>query len=343
MKVLFLRFSSLGDVLLTMPAAKALKQKMPGVTVDLATKLEYKGLFVPPSPFDKVIYLDDKGILPFIKKINEQNYDIIFDLHRSIRTNIIMPFLNTALRKRYKKGALSRRLFARTGIRVSSFPTVLERYTGIFDVKGLPDTPWLPISGKDMQTGRYILRDAGAGMDRVIGMAAGAKWNTKKWGIIRYKELAERLEQRGYHVVFIFGKGDEKDREELLSVSPHSKLIDTSDYLLREVAYALSVMDAFVSGDTGLMHLAEAAGTPLVAMFGPTVREFGFFPSSPKSIVLERSIPCRPCSLHGSDRCRYVHHKCMKDISVEDVESAVLKLIVQASPKYTAEAARFVK
>ncbi len=329
MRILLLRFSSLGDVILTMPVALALRQKYTGATVDLGTKIDYRGLFTPPSPFTRVIYLDGDGIMPFVKKVNEQRYDVIGDLHASLRTVMIVPLLKAGTRKRYRKGAVARRTFVETGIRLSPFPSVLRRYLATFGIDGLPDTPWLGTSPEEKQRGHAILRRAGAAGNRVLGIAPGAKWGTKKWGIGRYAELARRLEQRGFDAVFIFGKGDEGVRDELVTVSPLAKTIDVREYLLRDIGYAVAAMDVFVGGDTGLMHLAEAVGTPLVALFGPTTREFGFFPAGRKSVVIEKDFRCRPCSLHGSMACKYAHHRCMEDITVEEVESALVGLTGQ--------------
>ena len=127
MRILILRLSSLGDVILTMPVVKAIRKQSPDAEVDLATKSEYKGLFVPPSPFSRVIFLDDKGIMPFAKKLNKLNYDLIADLHGSLRTAAMMPFLKATVKKRYKKGAIARRFFVESKIKFTSFPSVIDR------------------------------------------------------------------------------------------------------------------------------------------------------------------------------------------------------------------------
>ncbi len=327
MRILILRFSSLGDIILTMPVVKAIRKQLPDAEVDLATKTEYKDLFISPSPFNKVIFLDKEGIIPFAKKLSELNYDLIADLHGSLRTTIMMPFLKAAAKKRYKKGTIARRLFVDSGIRITSFPSVIERYADVFNIQEIPEAPWFDIDERNRHTGYRILKEAGVVGDRVAGIAPGAGWRTKKWDIQRYTELAQRLEEKSIDVVFIIGKGDEMEREALRSESSHFRILDTFQYLLKDIGYAISVMDIFVSGDTGLMHIAEAAGTPVVAMFGPTTRELGFFPTGSKNIVIQKNLSCRPCSLHGSDRCRHSHHKCMDDITVDEVESNVLRLV----------------
>jgi heptosyltransferase-2 len=82
-----------------------------------------------------------------------------------------------------------------------------------------------------------------------------------------------------------------------------------------------------VSGDTGVMHMATGVGTPVVALFGPTVRQFGFFPYRARATVLERALPCRPCSAMGSARCPEGHHRCLVDLAPSDVARAVEQLV----------------
>jgi len=83
---------------------------------------------------------------------------------------------------------------------------------------------------------------------------------------------------------------------------------------------------ALVAGDTGLMHLATAVGTPVVALFGPTVERFGFFPYHAKSVVVQRDLPCRPCSAHGGPTCPLTHHRCMQDVLPAELLEALRRL-----------------
>ncbi|HJS47025.1 MAG TPA: glycosyltransferase family 9 protein, partial [Gemmatimonadales bacterium] len=85
----------------------------------------------------------------------------------------------------------------------------------------------------------------------------------------------------------------------------------------------LAAAAAAAAGDTGVMHMATAVGTPVVALFGPTVRQFGFFPYRARALVLERELSCRPCTFHGSARCPLGHHRCLRDISPEEVARGV--------------------
>ena len=325
MKILLIRFSSLGDVILTMPVAIALRHLYPSASVELATKAEYEGLFTPPDPFDRVIYLDKNENIKILKSlINDGKYDIIADLHKNLRTALLMPFITAGKKKHYSKGSISRRLFVKTKIRISAFPPVVQKYLKPFGIKEIPKSPWITLKEYERDRGYQILRDTGVEKHKVIGIAPGAKWNTKKWSIKKYIELSGRFERNGLDVVFVFGKGDEQEKDILMHSSSNAKILDTSSYLLKEIIYAISWMDAFVSGDTGLMHLAESAGIPVVTLFGPTTKEFGFFPTNHNSIVIEKDLSCRPCSLHGSDVCIKGDSVCMEGITVDEVEEAVL-------------------
>jgi heptosyltransferase-2 len=83
---------------------------------------------------------------------------------------------------------------------------------------------------------------------------------------------------------------------------------------LQETGAVIRRSEALISGDTGVMHMATGVGTPVVALFGPTVRQFGFFPYRSPASVVELKLPCRPCSAHGTRRCPLGHHHCMRQI-----------------------------
>jgi heptosyltransferase-2 len=92
---------------------------------------------------------------------------------------------------------------------------------------------------------------------------------------------------------------------------------------VRRVAALLGRLSALVTNDSALMHAAAAVGTPVIALFGPTVTEFGFAPAGPGHRILERSLDCRPCSVHGSAHCPRGHFRCLKEIAPEDVLEAL--------------------
>src|SRR5438874_10849554 len=98
-------------------------------------------------------------------------------------------------------------------------------------------------------------------------------------------------------------------------------------FTLQETGACLGRATVLVSGDTGVMHMATGVGTPVVALFGPTVGQFGFFPYRARAAVLERALDCRPCSATGTAACPLGHHRCLADITPEGVAAAVERLL----------------
>jgi heptosyltransferase-2 len=99
------------------------------------------------------------------------------------------------------------------------------------------------------------------------------------------------------------------------------------EFSLQETGACLARASVLVSGDTGVMHMATGVGTPVVALFGPTVEPFGFFPYSPRASVVELDLTCRPCSAMGSNRCPLGHHRCLHDLLPDHVAAAVERLV----------------
>jgi len=99
------------------------------------------------------------------------------------------------------------------------------------------------------------------------------------------------------------------------------------EFSLQETGALLARARVLVSGDTGVMHMATGVGTPVVALFGPTVEQFGFFPYRARSIVLQRELACRPCSSTGTAACPLGHHRCLVELAPAAVAEAVERLV----------------
>ncbi|MFR0875491.1 MAG: glycosyltransferase family 9 protein [Bilophila wadsworthia] len=138
-----------------------------------------------------------------------------------------------------------------------------------------------------------------------------------------FAEIARRAAARGAHVLVFAGPGEEGVARDVIALSElkgNPLLHDLSCALtLPELAAYLRMLNCYVSNDSGPMHLAWAQHTPVTALFGPTVRELGFFPRGDSAKVFEVSLECRPCGLHGPHHCPKKHHRCMVDIDVEAV------------------------
>jgi lipopolysaccharide heptosyltransferase II len=167
------------------------------------------------------------------------------------------------------------------------------------------------------------LRERGLDGRPLAVLAPGAAHFTKRWPEERWIALAQRLGERGYGVVAVGGADDRAAGDAL---APHA-VNAAGAMTLQETGALLARARVAITGDTGVMHMATGVGTPVVALFGPTVEQFGFFPYTTKAAVLQRGLDCRPCSPMGGARCPMGHHRCLTDIEPADALAAVDRLV----------------
>ena len=162
---------------------------------------------------------------------------------------------------------------------------------------------------------------------KIIVLAPGASKMTKRWLSENFAKLGDRLLKMNYQVLLVGGYQDKqicKNIEETMVQPPENFAGLLS---LQETAALINESVLLISNDTGVMHMGAALKKPVVAIFGPTTHHLGFVPFRTQSIVVEKSLSCRPCSYHGTDVCPKGHFHCMKDIPVEDVLKAAKNLL----------------
>ena len=157
----------------------------------------------------------------------------------------------------------------------------------------------------------------------LLAVAPGARWPTKRWPVERFAAVAQDLAQERGAAVVVLGGPDESRLASALCDNLDVPVIHVAGTQpLMHSAALLSRCSLLISNDSGLMHMATALQVPVVAIFGPTVREFGFYPFQARAEVVSEPLPCRPCSTKGSIRCPRGHHACMQDISSARVLAA---------------------
>ena len=154
-------------------------------------------------------------------------------------------------------------------------------------------------------------------------LAPGAAHATKRWPMGHWRALVERLQQLGFGIVAVGGPEDHELGEALGSGVVNA----AGEFTLQETGACLARAAVAISGDTGVMHMATGVGTRLVALFGPTVEPFGFYPYKGRAVVLEHDLSCRPCSAMGTERCPLGHHRCLTDVLPDQVAAAVQQLV----------------
>jgi lipopolysaccharide heptosyltransferase II len=343
-KTLVLRLSSIGDIILTSPLLRVFRQAVgKDARVDFVVRKEYAEL-VQSSHHLSIVHEYDvatgyKGLQALAKQLRDEKYDLVIDLHDSIRTKLLRAACKAAdtvvmdKRKfeRWLLVNLKRNAYTDNLTVAERYIETVEKYGIKNDDKGLeifiPDTTLFEVSGK---IAKLRLNE----FERVIGICPGSKHFTKRWQKEKFAEVAVRAAQEFQAKILLFGGRDERDDCEFVKqevarrVSERSVSNFAGEFTLLESAAALEFCDAVVTNDSGLMHLAAAKQKKIIAVFGSTVKEFGFAPYGTEAIVIENnSLDCRPCTHIGKKECPKGHFKCMADISVEEVYSAVRKLL----------------
>lgn len=308
MKILIVRFSSLGDVILTTGVIKYLKTAFPELTIDVLTYTHFSGVFFKNPYINKVLKIDKKSGLRkyfnFIQK-NINDYDHIFDLHAKLSSMILRIFTPAGYHK-YKKDSLKRRLFVKYGKFAGSLQEhVVHRYFKPFQKDFDMNTPIV----EELRPVIYPNNLYGNLSDTVTVHPFASK-KTKEWPF--FAELIDELVKRGEKINIIGSSYFEYNHENVNNFTGKTDLEEMFDII--------SKSRCLVTTDSGPMHVGIAVRTPVIAIFGPTTKEFGFYPVFNNSSVLEiDGLYCRPCHVHGSDNCPEKHFRCMKEISVDMV------------------------
>lgn len=348
-RTLIIRFSSIGDIILSSLLLRVFHNRFPDCRIDYLIKKEFADL-VRFNPFvSRVIEFPERGgvgeLRMIRREIRNSNYNLIIDIHDSIRSRYLCAGLPDVVRIRKRR--LARFLLVKIKLNVYHWfggaPSVAERY--IETVKhlgvendGLGLDMFIP---EDVSTWAIqILRQAGIKPGQVVvGMCPSARHNNKIWPKDRFVEAATSLVNQHNVAVLLFGSGaDEKLRCQEIKTqieqrSPGSTVLDfSSGTSLPETAALMDRCSVVITNDSGLMHLAAARKRKVVAIFGPTVQQLGFFPyGTPHTVIEDRSLSCRPCTHIGLAYCPKGHFKCMNNIAPSTVVEAARVLLTESA------------
>jgi ADP-heptose:LPS heptosyltransferase len=328
MKILVIRFSSIGDIVLTTPVVRVLKTQLENVQVHYATKMQFKSIFEENPYIDKVHYLST-DLADFIRELRAEKFDFVVDLHNNLRTRIIKTALLTKA-KGFDKLNIEKWLLV--NFKINKLPNVhiVDRYLKAVDLLGVKnDSLGLDyfIPEKDVVPLDWIPKTHQNGY---VAYAIGAQHATKKLPLERMIELCDKINRP---IVLLGGKEDAAVGEQICAF--FEKTTNSSGYEdgLKELnkkaiiynacgKYNLNQSASLVkqakyvfTHDTGLMHIAAAFKKEIFSIWGNTIPEFGMYPYRTKFTVLENTkLSCRPCSKIGHPACPKKHFKCMKEI-----------------------------
>jgi lipopolysaccharide heptosyltransferase II len=317
--ILVVRFSSIGDILLTTPLLRAIRTKWPGARVTVLTRRQYVSLVSDNPNVTEVFGIGpQQGARSIAAQIKAVKYSHILDLQGGLRT-FPLRLLAPGPWYGYSHRRLARAFLIRfKHNRYQEHVPVAERYfeaasdLGVEPDGGPPEFYLNPVS--EEKAAGWLAR-ARVGTKRpMVAIAPGAAHATKRWPVEHWIKLVRQIVNTGADVVALGGPEDSAVGAEIAARGGPYVASAAGDVNLQETGGILRRAAALISGDTGVMHMATGVGTPVVAMFGPTVRQFGYFPYNAHASVVERNLACRPCSSHGSAQCPLEHHLCMREI-----------------------------
>jgi ADP-heptose:LPS heptosyltransferase len=321
MRILLVRLSSLGDVILVSSVLSPLREK--GVEVDLLTYKPFGEVFKGDKRLRRVIELDRKDFrnLSSIRSLAEslKGYDYGFDLHGILKTYLLSRYLPFPV-FRYKKKSLLRRLMVIFKPFRAKWLYVPEMYSEVFRKVGIEienPRPELYISPYEVKKIKEFVS-----FKEFVVVAPGARWKTKRYPKEKFRNVIELLKSIGIQSVIVGGKEEEEIGKKLSSETGAVNLCGRLS--IRESLSVISLSLGVISNDSAVVHMARAVKRPVVAIFGPTHPAFGFAPYPDEGVTITRNLPCSPCSLHGRTKCK--NRKCF-EISPEEVVSKFLSLV----------------
>ncbi len=320
-KILIIRLSSLGDILLTTPLLRSIKSQYPALQIDFLIKPQYKDVLIN-NPYITTIfkyYNEKEKKFELIKNLSAINYDFIIDLHNNFRSTEITNKLKIQSAK-FNKRSLDKFLLVNFKInRLKNASLIPERYSETVNIK-------LDGDGLDLFIDDSVKSSLSVN-EKYIGICPGSRHFTKMWPKDYFVELGYLLNNEGFKIVLFGGKSDLDVCKEISDKLSNSINLCNYDNILQTAA-DMKNCKAIVCNDSGLMHTACAVKTPVLAIFGSTVREFGFAPYKNRNSILENKLlSCRPCSHIGRSRCPKGHFKCMLEIKPKQTFNELLSLI----------------
>jgi heptosyltransferase-2 len=320
--LLIVRLSSLGDILLTTPLVRTIKNNYPKIEIDFVVREEYQDV-LKLNPHLREVYVfhrDNDKTKELTNQLCNNKYDLVLDLQNNFRSYKLLSCFSDSVVK-YKKSHVKKFLLVLLKINLlKEAPQIPARYSSVLDNFILDE------QGPELFTDKS-LNPKLLNTEKLIGICPGSKHYTKMWPEEYFVQLGHMLEKNGFNVVLYGGIDDNPICDRIFSqLSSPINLSNDNDIL--QTAADMKMCDTIYCNDSGLMHTATAVGVPVIAYYGSTVKEFGFTPYKAKNLILENnSLSCRPCTHIGKSSSPKRHLKCMKEISPQ-LAFEQLKLIL---------------
>lgn len=311
-KFLIIRFSSIGDIVLTSPVVRGLKQQVENAEIHFVTK-EKNACLLHANPHVDKVYLLRNSMGALIQQLEEEHYDYIIDLHHNIRSNKIKHKLKV---QAFSFNKLNWQKMLMVGLKINKLPEqhIVERYlqtVSVFDVKE---------DGRGLD---YFIKQADEFSPEhlpvqfrngYVAFVIAGTYFTKKLPVQKVSEICQRIP---FPVILLGGKDEYDEGEKVLSQSKGNVLNYAGKITLNQSASLVRDARVVLTNDTGLMHIAAAFKKKILSFWGNTIPEFGMYPyqADEASMIMQiNGMKCRPCSKLGYHKCPKKHFRCMEEI-----------------------------
>ncbi|MBS1602502.1 MAG: glycosyltransferase family 9 protein [Bacteroidetes bacterium] len=331
MKFLIIRFSSIGDIVLTTPVVRCLKRQVAGAEVHYLTKKAFRPILSANPYIDKIHCLSD-DLSAVVEELRAEDFDYVIDLHHNLRTLRVKRALK---KKSFSFDKLNIEKWLLVNFKWNRMPDrhIVDRYMDTVASFGvMNDGAGLDyfIPAEDELAPGDIPTSHQAGY---IGLVIGAALATKKLPLHKLREVCERV---AFPVILLGGPEDAEVGEQLAAIDPVRIYNSCGKFNLNESAALVRQARVVVTHDTGLMHIAAAFRRPVVSIWGNTVPEFGMYPyygsnylsnykGAPFDVMEVKGLSCRPCSKIGYKKCPKGHFKCMEELRPEGIVANAFK------------------
>ncbi|NPV10726.1 MAG: glycosyltransferase family 9 protein [Ignavibacteria bacterium] len=332
-KILIIRLSSLGDVLLTYPLIKILKERENEPVIYFLVKEKFAQA-IETNPFiDGVIQLNERNQKEVKSFIKNENFDIVIDLQNNFRSHQLYPFSLKTRIYRFKKPSLKKFLLVNFKINFlkNNKSIALQYIRTVYPELDLNQLPLYFEIPKEYELRADNLLPEHFKEKVLIGICPGSKHFTKRYPVDLFVQVIKTLIQKDYSIA-LFGGSNDKEICKSLEIDSAAVKNFQNENDLFETAALMKKCSAIITNDSGLMHLSSLLKIPTVAIFGSTIKEFGFAPIFEKSIIVENeNLDCRPCSHIGKSSCPKKHFKCMRDITPDLIVQKLEELITKGN------------
>lgn len=324
-KFLIIRFSSIGDIVLTTPVIRCLKNQLPGAEIHYLTKASFASI-LQPNPYIDHLHFLEKDFKTTIQRLKKEQFDYIIDLHNNVRTLRVKMALGV---KSFSFEKLNIEKWVMTALKINRLPHIhiVDRYLKTLSSFGIHDDG----AGLDY----FIPEDARLSPEELpqthiygfVGIVIGAALATKKLPVEKIRALCMLIK---YPIVLLGGPEDAEEGDAISEKLPHVYNA-CGKYTLNQSADLVRQSKLIVTHDTGLMHIAAALQKPIISIWGNTIPEFGMGPyykvgESILSEVFEiKNLRCRPCSKIGYRQCPKRHFNCMNLQDLNAIKTVVEK------------------